>query len=31
MILDKEIPLKVEKYLTAFLNLNKKEKIKDKK
>ena len=31
MILDKEIPLKVEKYLTAFLNSNEKEKIKDKK
>lgn len=31
MILDKEIPLKVEKYLTAFLNSNDKDKVSEKK
>ncbi len=31
MVLDKEIPLKVEKYLTAFLNSNDKDKFAKKK
>ena len=30
MILDKEIPLKVEKYLTSFLHSSKKELLKKK-
>ena len=31
MILNKEIPLKVEKYLTSYLNSNQKDEIKNKK